>query len=212
MNVSPTTRIRKRRFLGQFSLQTLCLLTVCLGLACAWWRDHQLLSQQIYDLQHPNYGWGTREVLGPPNTPRAGDIPTAWASATQDGQPEWLELSYAKPVKATAIEVHETYNPGALTKVSVFSALGRETTIWTGTDPTPPSQSRGTSVIPVNVSFPIRRVKLYFDSPAVAGWNEIDAVGLKYGKDKVQWAVDAKASSAYGNRHQYSRNYMFDVF
>jgi hypothetical protein len=39
---------------------------------------------------------GPEQATGPPDTPRAGDISTAWASQTADGQDEWLRLHYAK--------------------------------------------------------------------------------------------------------------------
>ena len=38
--------------------------------------------------------WGPEQALGAPDTPGSGDIQTAWASATQDGQDEWLELDF----------------------------------------------------------------------------------------------------------------------
>src|SRR5438552_2365475 len=55
-------------------------------------------------------GWGPEQATGAPDTPLAGDYTTAWASATPDGQDEWLELEYAKPVLAEAVLIHETYN------------------------------------------------------------------------------------------------------
>ncbi|HEX5243530.1 MAG TPA: hypothetical protein VFW23_09750, partial [Tepidisphaeraceae bacterium] len=42
--------------------------------------------------------WGPEQATGKPDTwPRSGDIQTAWASKTPDGQPEWLELGYGPP-------------------------------------------------------------------------------------------------------------------
>ncbi|HTI52276.1 MAG TPA: hypothetical protein VL475_15040, partial [Planctomycetaceae bacterium] len=34
--------------------------------------------------------WGPEQVVGPPDTPQAGDIATAWASQTEDDRLEWL--------------------------------------------------------------------------------------------------------------------------
>ena len=59
-----------------------------------------------------------------------GDIGTAWASLTPDGQREWLELTYAEPVKAVEVYVYETYNPGAIDKVTLFDGAGREHVRW----------------------------------------------------------------------------------
>src|SRR5439155_24843995 len=45
--------------------------------------------------------WSILQAVGPPDTPGAGDIVTAWASSSTDSQKEWLILDYEKPVIAT---------------------------------------------------------------------------------------------------------------
>ena len=143
--------------------------------------------------------WGSRQVLGPPNTAGFGDIVTAWASGTQDGQPEWLELTYERAVTPSAVRVHETYNTGALARVTAFTEAGEEVAAWRGEDPVPrDSKQQGVADVPVAVTFPTRRVKVYLDSHKVAGWNEIDAVGLVDSAGGVQWATRVQASSVYG--------------
>ncbi len=138
------------------------------------------------------------QATGPPDTPRAGDSPTAWVSATTDGQKEWLQLEYAKAVVPKAIAVYETFNPGALYKVSVFDKENKEIEAWSGKDPTPVAEPKGISVIPMKVNFKTKRVRIYLNSPAVAGYNEIDAVGLRGAAGSMQWARRAAASSTYG--------------
>jgi beta-lactamase regulating signal transducer with metallopeptidase domain len=144
--------------------------------------------------------WGPEQAVGAPDTPGAGDIQTAWASLTQDGQKEWLICEYAEPVLATAIVVHETYNPGSLEKVSVFDEEGQEQEVWTGTDPTPRTAARGISIIPIKTKFNVQKIKLYLDSPAVPGWNEIDAIGLRSKDDNMQWATKVIASTTYAEQ------------
>ena len=142
--------------------------------------------------------WGPEQVEGPPDTEGAGDIQTAWASQTQDSQKEWLLCEYAESVLPSAIVVYETYNPGSLEKVTAFDEAGEEHEVWTGTDPTPRTAARGTSIIPIKTKFKTKKVKLFFDSPAVPGWNEIDAVGLRPKEDEnMQWAKKVTASSTY---------------
>ena len=156
-------------------------------------------SMRIHSTRNvPN--WSVLQAVGPPDTPGAGDIVTAWASATTDSQKEWLILEYEKPVVAKQIDVHETYNPGALEWVSVFNDAGQEITVWQGLDPTDRGSPRGISKIPVpeSVNFKTSRVKIYLDSPAVSGWNEIDTVGLHDNEGNTFWPVNASASSSYG--------------
>ncbi len=144
----------------------------------------------------PNRPWGPEQACGEPNTEGAGDIQTAWASLSQDDQDEWLMLEYAEPVVPTAVLVYETFNPGALYRVTAFKLDGQEVEVWKGTDPTPTDAQNGISEVPVKVDFKTNRIKIYIASKSVPGWNEIDAVGLR-SKNKTQWAIACEASSTY---------------
>ena len=144
--------------------------------------------------------WGPEQVTGPPDTPEAGDFGTAWASLTEDGQDEWLQTEYAEEVTPKEVHVYETYNPGALYKVSVFKPDGTEVEVWKGKDPTPIGSGKGISVIPIKVNFKTKRVKIYLASKDVPGWNEIDAIGVKDTSNRIHWAVSATASSTYAQQ------------
>jgi beta-lactamase regulating signal transducer with metallopeptidase domain len=145
----------------------------------------------------PSRNWGPEQATGAPDTPEAGDIVTAWASRTPDEQDEWLLLEYANPIVPRAVLVYETYNPGAVVKVSVFRLDGTEVEVWKGKDPTSPDEPKGISAIPIKVDFKTNRVKVYINSRDVPGWNEIDAVGLRDAAGKTHWAAAADASSTY---------------
>src|SRR5262245_24034986 len=133
--------------------------------------------------------WGPEQAAGPPDTwPNSGDVQSAWASLGEDDQDEWLLLEYAEPVRPQAILVYATFNPGAVSRVSVFKLDGEEVEVWKGVDPTPVGSGKGISVIPFRVPFKTNRVKIELRSKEVSGWNEIDAVGLRAG-GKVQWAT-----------------------
>jgi hypothetical protein len=143
-------------------------------------------------------GFSPEQALGPPDVRQAGDNPQAWASQTPDGQKEWLVCEYAEPIDARAVIVYESYNPGALFRVSAFSPDGDEVVAWEGADPTPRGKPKGISVIPMKLDFPVKKIRLAIDSPAVPGWNEIDAVGLEDRKGTTHWATQAQASSTFG--------------
>jgi len=49
----------------------------------------------------------------------------------------------------------------------------------------------------LKVDFKTQRAKIFLDSPAVPGWNEIDAVGLLDEFGITHWATGAQASSTY---------------
>ncbi|MBI3861023.1 MAG: YtxH domain-containing protein [Planctomycetia bacterium] len=146
----------------------------------------------------PRRGFAPEQATGRPDVKQAGDNGAAWASQTPDGQREWLLCEYAAPIQARAIMVYETFNPGALIRVSAFNAAGDEIVAWEGEDPTPRTRPRGISVIPVKLDFPIQRIRLTIDSPAVPGWNEIDAVSIEDAGGTIHWAQQAEASSTFG--------------
>jgi hypothetical protein len=155
------------------------------------WRD--VVTGPAAKLPH-----SPEQVTGPPDTPFAADVPTAWASLTPDGQDEWLVLEYDEPVVPAAVKIFESFSPGAVSKVSVFRLDGTEAVVWSGKDPTPNGRGMGVFVIPIKESEKVTRVKLTLSSMSVPGWNEIDAVGLVDSAGKTRWASAADASSAFG--------------
>jgi hypothetical protein len=179
-------------------LSTLLLLTTILAILLAWRKDRARWRAELERLRRPSTHWGVDEVIGAPNTTGFGDLHTAWASKTPDGQHEWLELEFAQSVIPQAVWIYETFNPGAVVKVTRIGMLGGEEVLWEGTDPTPQGSPGGISKIPLASKRSVSRLKIYFDSPAVAGWNEVDAVGLVHGRSRIQWAERASASSSYG--------------
>lgn len=167
-----------------------------------WYRDHKRLSDDLVGKQAGNKGpnWSIDQVRGKPNTTPFGDIVTAWASGSQNGQPEWIIAEYPSTTDVNEIHVYETYNPGALVKITSVSMTGDETLIWTGKDPAPLNTiNPGRAEIKLPNAIHTRRIKLYLDSPAVDGWNEIDAIAIINAKGWTQWASDAWASSSYGH-------------
>jgi hypothetical protein len=143
--------------------------------------------------------WGAERACGAPDTTNAGDQDTAWAMLDQDAKDEWLLLEYASPVRVTAIEVHENFNPGAIASVSIFTPDGEELELWRNNDVKPANEAARVLQVDIPIGFAVERVKLRFASELVPGWNEIDAVGLRDDKGKVHWASRASASSTYAD-------------
>jgi hypothetical protein len=169
----------------------------------SWQRDRQPanvapvpmeLVQQLIVANGRN--WGPEQVTGRPDTPIAGDQTTAWASLTQDGQNEWLELTYDRAVVPKKVEIHETFNPGAVYKITVFDGR-EESVVWEGKDPTAAGRAMGVSTIDVTTDVETNRIRVYLKSIDIAGWNEIDAVALVDANGKKQWADKVTASSTF---------------
>jgi len=202
-----TVRLRLPSLPRRFSFSTLLLLMALAAVLFAWRRDHLEQRTEIAVLrgnemrQQKQYtAWGVEQLIGEPDTDGYGDQRTAWASASQDGQEEWIMVDYPESVTPASVEVYETYNPGALTKVSIFDALGREVVVWEGTDPIQPPAAGGVAKIPVSTIWSTKQVKIYLDSAKTPGWNEIDTIGLVDTAGTTHWPLNATASTAYGGR------------
>ncbi len=143
--------------------------------------------------------WGPEQACGAPDTPEAGDHPAAWASRTEDGQDEWLEVEYPSEIVPTAMRVFESFHPGALRAIHALDAGGNEHELWRGVDPTPPSAKKGASLIPLAAAPATRRLRLELASSEVRGWNEIDAVGVHDASGALHWAVAARASTTFAS-------------
>jgi hypothetical protein len=108
-----------------------------------------------------------------------------------------LKLEYEAPVKAVAVLVYESFNPGAVRDVVGYDSAGKEFPVMTGRKPDSANKS-GILSIALSDRLEIAALKLTLDTKAVAGWNEIDAVGILDAEGKVHWAKSATASSSYG--------------
>ena len=135
-------------------------------------------SVRGFSTEYTSSSWSAQQALGAPNVfPRSGDIEAAWASREPDSSTEFIELGFAQPQRASALEIYETFNPGAITRVELITERGERIVVprrelrWNGGAAV---SSFGTSC----TQEPIVAARLVVDSGKVAGWNEVDAVGL----------------------------------
>jgi hypothetical protein len=117
--------------------------------------------------QTPPRSWGPEQAIGAPDTPSAGDIPTAWASREPDGGAEWLKLDYLNMVDIAQVRVRESFNPGAVSKVAAVLANGQEYPLWEGTETPGPAPFDAVLDVPANVY--AQSVKIYFGYRPCAG-------------------------------------------
>jgi hypothetical protein len=187
----------------RFSVASWLWMILLVAVLLLWYRDHQQLARQLAMRDAPNRSaWSIDEILGRPNTVGYGDIRTAWASSSPDGQGEFVIVEFAKSVRAAAVEIHETYNAGAVVRIWAVGASGATELLWSGTDPLVGAPSGGVSRIILTKPRRTCRLKIEIDSTAHPGWNEIDAVALIDDRGGRQWASQAWASSSFGRNRQ----------
>lgn len=136
-------------------------------------------SVRAMSTQYTETSWAANKALGAPDVfPASGDNANAWASLGADDRDEFLEVGFSQPMRASAVEIYETYNPGAIRSITLITTSGEEITAYQGT---PQSTGAGSNRLRVDTGCtldPIAAVRVEVASTQVAGWNEIDAIGL----------------------------------
>ncbi len=128
--------------------------------------------------QYASDNWSAAQALGAPDVfPAHGDQVKAWASLTADDRLEFLEVALARPSVLSAVEVYETYNPGAVSEIELIGVSGKRVVVHRQ-----PAAASGQGAQRKRVDFactaePIAAIRVTVDSQRVAGWNEIDAIG-----------------------------------
>jgi hypothetical protein len=131
-----------------------------------------------FSTQYSTPSWSAAQVLGAPNVyPAAGDQTAAWASLGADDRAEWLEVGFDQPRPVSGVEVFETYNPGAVTRVELITTSGRRIVAYAGAA-APRGGSYKREIQVACTGEPVAAVRVELDSKAVPGWNEIDAIGV----------------------------------
>jgi hypothetical protein len=148
-------------------------------------------------VQPTRRSWGHEQSLGPPDTTSASDAPTAWAARQPDAGAEWLSLDFDQSVDVAEVRIRESFNPGAITKVSGI-VNGQEITLWEGRASTGPAPRD--FIVPVAGNIQAGSIVVHLDTSLVPGWNEIDAVELVGRDGSRQWATGSSASSTFAER------------
>lgn len=136
---------------------------------------------------HANQATGAPDVEQP-----GADSPRAWCPARENEGVETLQLGYESAPVATAVVIHNTFNPGAVSRVWIAGRDEEWIPLWQGNAPVDFLQT-----IPISPPRAIEKVRLELELSRVPGWNEIDAVGLVDEQGQTHWATDATASSVW---------------
>jgi hypothetical protein len=136
------------------------------------------------------------QVLGAPNVyPAYGNLPGAWSGFDPDIQREYIQILYNEPAPVNFIDIYETYNSGAVDTVYVKNpTTGLFEVVYTASgSPQLPQSGK------LHISFPVTtynvaEIRIAINSPAVSGWNAIDAVGIGI-EQTYLWSTGATTAS-----------------
>jgi len=121
--------------------------------------------------------WSAFQATGAPNAEGCNDDPRAWATLEFDGV-DWLELTYAQPVRPSEIRIHEVWGVGSIVKVEVRDVGGEYHTVYTAQPDGPQTCPRMLTIPVTGVAAMVSTVRVTVDQRFISDWNEIDAVRL----------------------------------
>jgi hypothetical protein len=122
--------------------------------------------------------YGSTQVKGPPDVyPSSGDEPKAWAQMDVDTPNEFITVGYSTPVVAESVWVFETFNPGAISKITVTAADG-DHVVYQNANPQAIGACGHVLSVSTKTCSPISAVRIDVASDKVPNYNELDAVGL----------------------------------
>ncbi len=138
-----------------------------------------------YSSQNAANDYSAAQALGSPNVyPAYALSPNSWVSATAQGQREYLVLGFANPGKINFVDIYETANPGAVDSIFVKNPTTLNfDLVYSTTAAAAPLAARKNHISFTETTFDVSEIRIAINSPAVAGYNAIDAVGI--GKDTV---------------------------
>ncbi|CAF3875033.1 unnamed protein product [Rotaria sp. Silwood2] len=147
-----------------------------------WKREEQWVSCILqFSSQYNDSTWSANQVIGPPKVyPRHGDIVGAWAQGNRAND-EFIIVGFERAVYPEQIDIYETYNPGAVIRVSARN--GRDNTdwgtVWETEAPHVEAQSRIFSLpCPNLLCGEINQIRLDINCSAAGNWCEIDCIKL----------------------------------
>ena len=127
--------------------------------------------------QYTSTDWSADRATGAPDAMEScADNANAWASL-EAGDGEVLTLYYDTPVEPTQINIHQNYNPGAITSVELIPEEG-DFTIPIANSADTRTTCPGVFSIDVSLNTNVIGVVIHLDQVAIGDWNEIDAVEL----------------------------------
>ncbi len=133
-----------------------------------------------YSSQNASTSYSAAQALGSPDVyPQYGLSGNSWISATAQGQREYLVLGFPNPGKINFVDIFETANPGAVDSIFVKNpGTNNFELVYSATASAAPLTARKNHISFTETVFDVSQIRIALNSPAVAGYNAIDAVGI----------------------------------
>jgi hypothetical protein len=132
-----------------------------------------------YSSQNMAGAYSANQALGSPDVFPAHTLnPAAWTTVSPDAQREYLVLRFPNAAPINFVDIFETGNPGAVDTVFVKNASGNFVAVYSTTAAALPPIARRNRITFPTTAFNVSEIRIALNSPAVPGYNTIDAVSI----------------------------------
>lgn len=146
-----------------------------------------------YSSQYGQTSYSAQQVLGAPNMlPRFGSSQVAWAPAKEDNTIiDYVWVRFEEPIQVQQIVIAENLNPGAISKIYLFNEKNRRKLVYENDD-------FGGFYGPGRLfrhfidrtEYKVTSLRLELNTAAVAGMNQIDAIGVADSKTPITTGIN----------------------
>ncbi|KNC50055.1 C-reactive protein 1.1 [Thecamonas trahens ATCC 50062] len=151
-----------------------------LGEPVEQWVDSVVAFSSEYDVDI----WGSRAIIGPPQSSIYGFPVSCYSSQLPNNGPEYITVRFATPVYIQSIEIHECNAGGTATALEISSSLHPETppsTVWRGKGLTdlPAKYFVWQATDVCGLRYPVDTITLRFDTTVgTRSWGGFEAIKL----------------------------------
>lgn len=182
-------------------------LTLCTGatntLSAGSTQTRYANSVVSYSSQNGTDLYSASQALGSPNVyPVYALSANSWITSTADGQRESLALGFADAAPINFVDIYETANGGAVDSVFVKNpGTNVYELVYSGTAAATTPAARKNHISFTQTAYNVSEILIKLNSPAVSGYNAIDAVGIGRAVDSAAfasylWSPGGETSSA----------------
>ena len=132
------------------------------------------------------------QALGKPNKlPQAESGASAWRPAQEDDGEQWIKVGFEQPAPIRQVAVAENFGAGCISKILAYDPDGKEYLLSINPETAPPAAGKMWHlVLKSPTAYAVAALKVVLNTQRVAGYNEIDAVGVSTSAVPVEASIN----------------------
>ena len=159
------------------------------------WASKLLGVSSEYPQAHGQQYKGTQALGRPNKLPQAESGASAWRPAQEDDNEQWIKVGFAAPAPVRQVAVAENFGAGCIQKIMAYDLQGNEYLLHQNTDSLPKATGKMWRVIlKTPTKYAVAALKVIIDTKRVAGWNEIDAIGVSASTQPIEAQINLAAN------------------